>query len=493
MKVCIVFLVVIMLGCAELRPGCEAWQEQQATPGGLVCVNRGASADVPAPIDDTVPGEDVPSMPCPAGLSLCGGFCRDTRSDAANCGACDLRCGTSQVCTAGICESVVGCSTPRVMCGASCTDPSSDASNCGSCGRVCPSGTACSGGTCVCPTGASLCGSACVFTLTDRANCGACGFVCSAGQVCIGGACSARCGDGTCNGGETCTSCPTDCGACSARCGDGMCNGGEACTTCPGDCGACACTLGEGVACTPGATAPNCCTGGRACANEGSFNACVAPDGAACTRGEGCRAGSLCCGRACTPVSADVNNCGGCGVVCGAGQSCSSGVCTSVCSCGVRTCGPVPGAGCGGSCGSCSTGYVCNASGTGCNLNPSSSWIVTAVSGTVSSLTPAGVGWDVGTAPDPYLCLTINGVQTCTEFVSDTYYPRWVMGRFPATTASALMAGIPSLYGDDDTADDDFICAAGPIRFSDADFLARSVTFSCGTIGSFTLTLSPGF
>ena len=46
------------------------------------------------------------------------------------------------------------------------------------------------------------------------------------------------CGDGTCSAGETCDSCPDDCGACPA-CGDGSCTAGETCDSCPGDCGDC--------------------------------------------------------------------------------------------------------------------------------------------------------------------------------------------------------------------------------------------------------------
>jgi len=55
---------------------------------------------------------------------------------------------------------------------------------------------------------------------------------------------AAVCGDGSCNGTETCSSCPGDCGACpppppAPVCGDGVCNGTETCSTCAGDCGAC--------------------------------------------------------------------------------------------------------------------------------------------------------------------------------------------------------------------------------------------------------------
>ncbi len=47
------------------------------------------------------------------------------------------------------------------------------------------------------------------------------------------------CGDGTCNGTETCSSCPGDCGVCPPpACGDGTCNGTETCLSCPADCAA---------------------------------------------------------------------------------------------------------------------------------------------------------------------------------------------------------------------------------------------------------------
>jgi len=52
------------------------------------------------------------------------------------------------------------------------------------------------------------------------------------------------CGDRACNGTETCSSCPQDCGQCpppppSVVCGDGICNGSETCSICSIDCGAC--------------------------------------------------------------------------------------------------------------------------------------------------------------------------------------------------------------------------------------------------------------
>ncbi len=47
---------------------------------------------------------------------------------------------------------------------------------------------------------------------------------------------SPGCGDNACNAGETCATCPDDCGPCAPGCGNGTCSGFETCTTCPQDC-----------------------------------------------------------------------------------------------------------------------------------------------------------------------------------------------------------------------------------------------------------------
>ncbi|MEI8258916.1 MAG: hypothetical protein WCJ30_24875 [Deltaproteobacteria bacterium] len=83
-----------------------------------------------------------------------------------------------------------------------------------------------------------------------------------------------------------------------------------------------------------------------------------------------CPAGVTLCGSTCVDLRVDRNNCGACGAVCGAGQTCSSGSCACGCSAGRTVCWT----GCGeclctdlatdpAHCGTCGT--VCNA-GTPC-------------------------------------------------------------------------------------------------------------------------------
>lgn len=47
------------------------------------------------------------------------------------------------------------------------------------------------------------------------------------------------CGDGTCDLGESCASCESDCNVCPDVCGDGQCTANESCGSCEADCGIC--------------------------------------------------------------------------------------------------------------------------------------------------------------------------------------------------------------------------------------------------------------
>src|SRR5512136_767174 len=104
---------------------------------------------------------------------------------------------------------------------------------------------------------------------TDLTGCG--DGTCNGAETCTTcpgdcGICP-TCGDGTCNIGETCSSCPGDCGACPPSCGDLLCNGAETCSSCPGDCGACP-TCGD-LICNGAETCSSCPGDCGACGGGG--------------------------------------------------------------------------------------------------------------------------------------------------------------------------------------------------------------------------------
>jgi len=82
-------------------------------------------------------GSSTGGASCPAPQMLCGTICKDTQSDAANCGRCGGVCGANQDCINGACQ----CVAPAQMCGGTCVDTSTDLHNCGACGHDCRFGT----------------------------------------------------------------------------------------------------------------------------------------------------------------------------------------------------------------------------------------------------------------------------------------------------------------------------------------------------------------
>lgn len=112
-------------------------------------------------------GIDCFSGACGAGTAVCGliagedvcgtpeyPVCVDTTSDAKNCGACHVDCGT-QGCVSSACDVSCGATAPNkcLVAGAwTCVDFQNDPANCGACNT--PTCTACVSGGCV--TGTAL-------------------------------------------------------------------------------------------------------------------------------------------------------------------------------------------------------------------------------------------------------------------------------------------------------------------------------------------------
>jgi subtilisin family serine protease len=177
---------------------------------------------------------------------------------------------------------------------------------------------------------------------TDACNAGNCSntpIECPPSEECVGGSCVPMvCNqNGSCDAGEDCNNCPSDCisGATSgAVCGNGVCEAGdgEDCVSCPADCngtqngrpsGRFCCGDGDGQ--NPvGCSDPRCSTGGWECTDLPSDPA------------------SYCCGDLLCEGAEDSTNCA---LDCGPPPYCGDGSCDpgeDSCSC-PQDCGAAPG------------------------------------------------------------------------------------------------------------------------------------------------------
>lgn len=196
---------------------------------------------------------------CPAGKVNCDGYCRDTRNDDLNCGACGNYCDRTGGGRPAAPNAYYGCSQSKcdgLKCesgfadcdgekGNGCEVFLVDDANCGLCGFACPSDQACrltqeGKPQCMCPSTQTYCEIACegdlclgecVDLTSDAKNCGACGASCANGEsnelrTCNYGTCAMRCGQGRadCNGSEPdgcevdTNSDPRNCGGCGQIC-----------------------------------------------------------------------------------------------------------------------------------------------------------------------------------------------------------------------------------------------------------------------------------
>jgi hypothetical protein len=190
------------------------------------------------------------------------------------------------------------------------------------------------------------------------------------------GCSSDQCGNGACDEGESCYSCPADCGDCNL-CGDTHCGEQEDCQSCPADCGACeGCGNGECVAPEDCHSCPMDCGYCPDCENAvcGNLENCFAcpqdcgdcincGDGQ-CAPGENCNNCAQDCGECCGDgtCAADAGeDCTSCPEDCGACADCGNKVCDDGESCDS----------CPQDCGECCGDGVCDESkGESCLLCP---------------------------------------------------------------------------------------------------------------------------
>lgn len=165
-------------------------------------------------------------------------------------------------------------------------------------------------------------------------------------------------------------------------------------------------------------------------------------------------------------------------------QSDCAGACVPTCA--GRVCGDD---GCGGSCGACDAGFACSPSG--CALDPIGRWEVYVIRAQLPERDGSGSAWDpFGGLPDPQLCLTIAGSESCAPSIADTLDATWSPPHsFGVFTATALQTGMESALLDDDLDGDDRVCG-GPIAPNEDAFRSGTFSLVCGGGGGFELTLT---
>lgn len=380
--------------------GCETSLRTASNCGscGNVCTLANAVA--------TCPTGTCQIESCNTGWADCNGRaddgCETSVRSLTSCGGCGVPCArdhaaescTTGVCTLGACDPGWGNCDGNATNGCE-TDLGVTVAHCGTCGNNCGANAVCVSGGCMCAPSYLDCtgdGPGC-GTAFGTSACGACGAVCSPGESCdAGGRCACGGTTGSAGTGAVCRT-PNDrccgstcvdsdldeqnCGGCGRVCGPSEVCNAQRCTCGPESGG-----VGAGAVCSMSET----CCGPAGCVTTSTSTAHCGGCGVTCGANESCSggrcqcggtsgsvgggaacsAGRSCCGGACVDTSTDEANCGMCGRTCGAGETCSGGVCTcgSGAACGAgQTC-------CGGTCRTTSTDTAnCGGCGIACNTN----------------------------------------------------------------------------------------------------------------------------
>ena len=134
----------------------------------------------------------------------------------------------------------------------------------------------------------------------------------------------------------------------------------------------------------------------------------------------------------------------------------------------------------------CGQGYKC-VSGA-CAADPAATWTITVTTGAVGAATT-----NIGSEPDPKVCLTLGAAEECTAELLDPRTATWnyaFKSGYPTTTT--LMTGITFRFVDVDPVSDDTICN-GTLALKAADFSTRTFKRACTAdpASFFSGTLTP--
>ncbi len=196
------------------------------------------------------------------------------------CYSCPGDCGECPDGPGSSCSGLCGYNTESCYCDELC-HPYADC--CADVCLACPTLPGCSSDQC--GNGACDEGESCYSCPGDCGDCNLCGDTfCGEQETCQScpadcGPCE-ECGDGECVAAEDCYSCPPDCGYCP-ECGDGICGEMENCFACPDDCGECVGNCGDGE-CGANETCNTCAEDCGECCGDGTCDGGAGEDCVSC-------------------------------------------------------------------------------------------------------------------------------------------------------------------------------------------------------------------
>jgi hypothetical protein len=175
-----------------------------------------------------------------------------------------------------------------------------------------------------------------------------------------------------------------------------------------------------------------------------------------------------------TPQKCDASNCTGCCF----NNTCQTGNTASAC-------GKA-----GAACVACSSAQVCKTDQT-CGVDPNSVWRVQPASAQIAS-SNNGSSWDGdGSAPDVFVAMQCPGGTSATATPEvESYTPTWSTGGCTAKASQLLAEPWVFQLWDSDISVNDTITDTLGFRFTEAQLLTGSVTFSAsGGMTSMTVQL----